>query len=655
MVKKKIKSLVFLEFEDEAAFFVDNYIKKNPENFEYEIAALSFEVQHYLSAQSIKYMNTLEFFDNKSHEYAMLQSETLLNLIENLSTLDRPFSGELIIFLRFFCNYLIFITEIIYNAINARKPNMIIAPGGTFLKNKVGAKISSQERYIGFIVKEILKKNVKSQKKIDAEFFPFSPVDVDITKNAGEYNRNKGFHRKFSKINNFFVLHSLKKLRKLNTILLASSSYNFNKIPDDLKNKYLSIFLDLNKKNPMINSIKFYIKILLKKMGLFNKYLFYNFPVFHLKVNQDMVFDEVNNINNCLEQLSLNVREKSANDFNVKGINISGLISDRIKYGFTTHFNELAYYKHNFETLLNLLKPNYVLAPFSIGISSLLGHLSKKMNIPSIIITHGSHVVPNNKIEEIEQHRLSQNLISSRNFEYTLAQTPLAYKHAEYFKFSNRTIKAIPVVFAKTNFVEGEELKKSFNIPLTSKVIVYAVAQRKRSSIRFHVFEIEDEYLSTMKDLVNAVNKIDNTYLIIKLHPSTDISETDFANYLPPSTKLRVIKKENFSKVLSSCDLLVSYSSTTIEEALQNRIPVILYDKWKRYSHIDFYKYDNSSANHPGTNPGYYVTEYKYLDKVIKLALEDNSKVFKNYIFDKDKVKSLRDIILEDTLLKLKK
>jgi len=32
--------------------------------------------------------------------------------------------------------------------------------------------------------------------------------------------------------------------------------------------------------------------------------------------------------------------------------------------------------------------------------------------------------------------------------------------------------------------------------------------------------------------------------------------------------------------------MLISYSSTTIEEALQNKIPVLLYDKQGKYCHI---------------------------------------------------------------------
>jgi hypothetical protein len=43
---------------------------------------------------------------------------------------------------------------------------------------------------------------------------------------------------------------------------------------------------------------------------------------------------------------------------------------------------------------------------------------------------------------------------------------------------------------------------------------------------------------------------------------------------------------EPFLDVLGLTDLLVSFSSTTIEEALQNQVPVLLYGGEGRYQHI---------------------------------------------------------------------
>jgi hypothetical protein len=44
--------------------------------------------------------------------------------------------------------------------------------------------------------------------------------------------------------------------------------------------------------------------------------------------------------------------------------------------------------------------------------------------------------------------------------------------------------------------------------------------------------------------------------------------------------------EEPFADILGMSDLLVSFSSTTIEEALQNIIPVLLYGCDGRYQHV---------------------------------------------------------------------
>ena len=51
----------------------------------------------------------------------------------------------------------------------------------------------------------------------------------------------------------------------------------------------------------------------------------------------------------------------------------------------------------------------------------------------------------------------------------------------------------------------------------------------------------------------------------------------------------------SFEDYLLCSDLLVSFSSTTIEEALQLRVPVLQYDPFDRYSHIPAKKLNKNS------------------------------------------------------------
>ena len=45
--------------------------------------------------------------------------------------------------------------------------------------------------------------------------------------------------------------------------------------------------------------------------------------------------------------------------------------------------------------------------------------------------------------------------------------------------------------------------------------------------------------------------------------------------------------RSSFAHDLAPADLLITNMSTSSEEAIQNGIPVILYDRWNRYNHLD--------------------------------------------------------------------
>ena len=71
-----------------------------------------------------------------------------------------------------------------------------------------------------------------------------------------------------------------------------------------------------------------------------------------------------------------------------------------------------------------------------------------------------------------------------------------------------------------------------------------------------------------------------------------------------------------FDEFLSSCDLLISYSSTTIEEALNSKKPVLQYDPYCRYSHIE--ALDMQRNNFDELSTIYYLNSKKDLKRGLK-------------------------------------
>jgi len=118
---------------------------------------------------------------------------------------------------------------------------------------------------------------------------------------------------------------------------------------------------------------------------------------------------------------------------------------------------------------------------------------------------------------------------------------------------------------------------------------VHATTLKAGRSLRLNITETLDEYLAGLTGLIEAVNQMDNVRLMIRPHPVCDLSNEELLGLLPSCARMTIYREGSFSEVLAKADLLVSYSSTCIEEALQNNIPVVLFDLWKRYNHFQRY------------------------------------------------------------------
>ena len=75
--------------------------------------------------------------------------------------------------------------------------------------------------------------------------------------------------------------------------------------------------------------------------------------------------------------------------------------------------------------------------------------------------------------------------------------------------------------------------------------------------------------------------------LILKIRPDIyELSMDTMKALLPKAANVVIEAEKPFLDVLPEADLMVSFSSTTIEEALSNKVPVLLYGGQGRYAHI---------------------------------------------------------------------
>ena len=223
-----------------------------------------------------------------------------------------------------------------------------------------------------------------------------------------------------------------------------------------------------------------------------------------------------------------------------------------------------------------------------------LAELCKQEGILNVLISHGSHVFPQNEYERAEWGEHGKSFLRAL-FSYFALQSPLAEGYFNAFPSAGEVIKTGPLVWGrpvdmqKSRALSKGMLKRTYN-PEKEKIILHAGTPKPGNALRLHVYETPDEYVQSIYELAGVINTMSGTTLIVKFRPRNELSAQDLRSLVPFSEKVILSIEEPFNDVLGMADLLVSFSSTTIEEALQNKIPVLLYGGSGRYQHIPAYE-----------------------------------------------------------------
>ena len=184
------------------------------------------------------------------------------------------------------------------------------------------------------------------------------------------------------------------------------------------------------------------------------------------------------------------------------------------------------------------------------------------------------------------------------------------------------------------------------------KVIVHAGTAKGSAGFRFHIFETPDEYLQSIIDVSEAVNNIPNTRLVVAFRPIPEISADTLAYNLAGHKKTLVSIDNPLIDILGFTDLLISFSSTVIEEALQNYTSVILYGGQGRYKHIDCPELSND-MDQELEFPIYHVLDKQYLEPAIEgclnrgIPINRRSEIFSPYVFNREEIISVNQILSE--------
>ena len=100
------------------------------------------------------------------------------------------------------------------------------------------------------------------------------------------------------------------------------------------------------------------------------------------------------------------------------------------------------------------------------------------------------------------------------------------------------------------------------------KILLYASTPKFMGSLRPLIYETEDEYIKNLIIFINSMSNRQDIHLAIRHRERENLNCNDLLKILPKSNNYKIYPDGKFENYLLESDLLISYSSTTIEQAL---------------------------------------------------------------------------------------
>ncbi len=627
-------TLIIFEYVDEIELFASIYGLDRIRNSSCHILAIQPEAQAYLKREKIVFCNTLEFFSKESHENILLKSveiiepfRRLLN-IEDCLGIKEGYNNALVFCLRHYSIlYLLWLIEIINNAIEQLKPEKMIAAKWNYVPDAIDCVLRN-ERCLGIIVEK-----AAAQKGLKVELFNGREKHINSI-----VRKVKTFLMRILEIIAFqinMVLFGFKSKGR-RYVLYSSTSYNLTKVIESLISRFDKLMYALLYSDHKAKDIK--------RMVCDSRHwsLLSCLPAY-------LPGTRGSDFLRGLENTIIRIKEYFSDNrqiLNYKGIEIQELVFLKIKESMVPFLTKLHSQTYYLDKFIKNKNPALVLSQMARGIFYNLGELASIYNIPSVLISHGSHVSVSNRYAALEWGEHGLGLMNT-HYKYLAIQSPWALSYLRDKPTDSIPIITGPLLFTKIRIDEDIKLStKERIIPqhCNKTIILHASTPKLYQAYRPYIYETVDEYIGNINSLIRVVDELDGVHLLVRFRPSNYLTLKDFLELLIKSNCYSVHPEGTFEDYLTISDLLVSYSSTTIEEALQNMVPVLLYDSQGKYCHIKDAQVLDPSLN-INVDSCYFIDSEKKLEWGLNWLIENHftsdipDNVWKRHVFnDSEKV-----------------
>lgn len=573
-----------------------------------------------LKKNGVDCRNTIEFFGPEGHQEVIRATESVVAVIrpsiDGLShkNVKHAFERTATFWLRFFLNYIFSHIYIVNKAVNITQPNKITClPFVPF--SQIGAELKEDIPLLGNILK-----HCGSQHDIQLDY-PFG-VEVQSPLKTLPSNLNslvtKWFKRKV--FNLMLLIYRWKVINK-KIVIAPKDSYGLPTLLKKLSGSaelFLPVYIFSER------------KLLWKRVSeafCNSSFSFFGLPE---TIDKQEAKRFENQWSSCLD----NVKESilaNATSFQFCGTDVSMLVIEYVANGLADEMRQLNGQVDALNRVLAIKSPNSVFAQHALGVAYALGEICRNQDIPAILISHGSHISHSGEIAEKEWNEHARTMFVT-HYPFVAVQTQWAERFLKaQTELISKPLITGPLIFAQKSRLHDTKKAmraKIFEKHSNKKILLHAGTPKRWRAFRPWVYETVEEYIKNINHLIIAVQQVRGVHLAIRYRSNKNLTTANLRQLLINSDCYEIYDSGAFNEHLLAADMLVSYSSTTIEEALKNKIPVLQFDPDAKYWHIP--SADNQSEEFLELTEIQCASTPKELTKILKLLSAGKKKKMYN-------------------------
>ena len=217
-------------------------------------------------------------------------------------------------------------------------------------------------------------------------------------------------------------------------------------------------------------------------------------------------------------------------------------------------------------------------------LNAALAEGARRANVASVAACHTSVSPWFDAAAEAAKSRRTRQLVGGALADLTLAQSPAADAAARQASPTVRRLAVQPFVWGSQT-VDPQPRDAS-----QPRIILHAGNYFEWGSYLPWAYETSHDFVASLQSLVAATARIPDVRLIVRMKSNFgrkgEFDREALTELISPGPHWEIREGGEFAADLARADLVVSAHSTTIEEALRARKPVLLWGCDQRYRHV---------------------------------------------------------------------